>query len=310
MGTEERAGSGDRARSRSSLAQRLRAMVPTSALGLAGLLFAMSIASASTGAILYAYYEYRLGNTEDRVEEFESGFTDAVAGAVEQIGVERDSAIGQVQSQLDELERFAASGETLAGILDAAQPSVWFVSTLDEAGQPSVGSAFVVFSDSEQSFLLASHTTIRAATQSPGPRITVRKGDDEVEADLLSWDVGNDLALLDIDRPGLPALTWAPSDPPLQIGDRVFVVSGLGAAGGGISQGFVADVSANGIQHDAPVGAAFQGGPLLSSSGQVLASASRAYSPLGFSPEAVFFGVPIRNACAEVLTCPDGNQPG
>jgi S1-C subfamily serine protease len=139
----------------------------------------------------------------------------------------------------------------------------------------------------------------------------VRKGDEELPVELTSWDPANDLALLTLDRPNLPALKWAPTDPPLQIGDRVFVVSGLGAAGGSISQGFVADVSANGIQHDAPVGAAFQGGPLLSSNGEVLALASRAYAPLGFAPEAVFFGVPIRTSCAEVIRCPDPNtQPG
>ncbi|MCU1498193.1 MAG: hypothetical protein JWM47_2146, partial [Acidimicrobiales bacterium] len=89
------------------------------------------------------------------------------------------------------------------------------------------------------------------------------------------------------------------------------VVSGLGGAGGAISQGFVAGVSAEGIQHDSPVGAAFQGGPLLNSNGQVLAVASRSYAPLGFSPEAVFFGVPIRSSCAKVIKCPDGQtQPG
>jgi S1-C subfamily serine protease len=185
------------------------------------------------------------------------------------------------------------------------------VSTLDEAGQPSVGSAFVVFSDGEQSFLLASFHTVRAATRSPAPEITVRKGDEELGVELTSWDPANDLALLTLDRPNLPAIAWAPTDPPLEIGDRVFVVSGLGAAGGSISQGFVADVSANGIQHDAPVGAAFQGGPLLNSNGEVLAVSSRAYAPLGFSPEAVFFGVPIRTSCAEVIRCPDPNtQPG
>ena len=216
-----------------------------------------------------------------------------------------------MQSQLDELEKFAASGETLASLLESAAPSVWFVSTLDQAGQPSVGSAFVAFSDSEQSFLLASFHTVRAATQSPAPDITVRKGDDQIRATLTSWDPGNDLALLTVDRPSLPALRWAPTDPPLQIGDRVFVVSGLGAAGGAISQGFVADVSATGIQHDSPVGAAFQGGPLLNSKGEVVALASRAYSPLGFAPEAVFFGVPIRTSCAAVLRCPDpSTQPG
>lgn len=289
----------------------IRRLVPTTALGLAGLLFFMSIASAFTGAVLYAFYAYRLGQTEDRVDAFQAGFEDQVDEAVGRIGTERDAAVGAVQSQLDDLEKFAASGETLSTLLDKTSPSVWFVSTLDEAGQPSVGSAFVVFSDAEQSFLLASYTTVRAATQEPAPRITIRKGDDELPVELTSWDPANDLALLTVDRPQLPALKWAASDPPVQVGDRVFAVSGLGAAGGSISQGFVADVSANGIQHDAPVGAAFQGGPLLTSAGEVLAVASRAYSPLGFAPEAVFFGVPIRSSCTEVLHCPeDGAQPG
>jgi S1-C subfamily serine protease len=280
-------------------------LMPTSALGLAGLLFCMSIASAFSGAVLYAFYEYRLGKTEDRVDAFEAGFEEKVDEAVGRIDTERDAAVGAVQSQLDDLEKFAASGETLNSLLEKSAPSVWFVSTLDEAGQPSVGSAFVVFSDGEQSFLLASFNTVRAATQAPAPEITVRKGDEELPVELTSWDPANDLALLTLDRANLPALQWAPTDPPLQIGDRVFVVSGLGAAGGSISQGFVADVSANGIQHDSPVGAAFQGGPLLNSAGEVLAVASRAYSPLGFAPEAVFFGVPIRTSCNEVIRCPD-----
>lgn len=288
-----------------------RRILPDTALGLATVLFCMGIASAFTGAVLYAFYEYRLGETEDRVEIFEARFDDAVDEALSRIGDERDIAVGQVQGQLDELERFAASGETLAGLLEQSSPSVWFVSTRDEAGQPSVGSAFVVFSDGQQSFLLASFNTVRANTQEPTPGITVRKGDEELGASLTAWDPANDLALLTVDKPDLPALTWASNDPPLQIGDRVFVVSGLGAAGGSISQGFVADTSANGVQHDAPVGAAFQGGPLLSSAGEVIGVASRTYSPLGFSPEAVFFGVPIRNSCASVIRCPEGDgQPG
>lgn len=310
MATTEDAGAAGHARAGEggSLLQRT---LPKTALGLAGLLFCMSVASAFTGAVLYAFYEYRLSKTDDRVDEFQASFESRVDEAVGRIGEERDTAVAAVQSQLDDLEKFAASGETLSSLLEKAAPSVWFVTTLDEAGQPSVGSAFVVFSDGEQSFLLTSFTTIRAATRNPAPRITVRKGEEEVPVELASWDQPNDLALLTLDKPNLPALKWAPTDPPLQVGDRVFVVSGLGAAGGSISQGFVADVSGTGIQHDSPVGAAFQGGPLLNSAGEVLAVASRAYSPLGFAPQAVFFGVPIRTSCTEVLRCPDENtQPG
>jgi S1-C subfamily serine protease len=284
--------------------------LPRTALGIALVLFCMSVASAFTGAVLYAYYEYRLGKTEERVDEFEATFAQRMDRAVERIARERDDAVAQVRSQLDELERFSASGETLAGLLDTAQPSVWFVSTSDPNGSPSAGSAFVAFSDDTQSFLLTSHTTVRAATTDPGPEVIVRKGDDELRAELTAWDPANDLALLVVDRGELPALTWAPTEPPLRVGDRVFAVSGLGGSGGSVTQGFVAGVSAEGLQHDAPIGAAFQGGPLLNSQGEVVAVASRTYAPLNFETESVFFGVPVRNACAEVVRCPEDGQPG
>jgi S1-C subfamily serine protease len=284
----------------------LRRAMPTTALGLAFALFCASVASALTGAVLYAYYEYRLGQTEDRVDAFEASFEDQVDAALEEITKERDAAVGQVQTQLDDLEKFAASGETLQGLLEKVSPSVWFVETRDEGGQPSVGAAFVVFSDAEQSFLATSLRAVRANTQQPTPGIQVVKGEERLDATLVRWDEPNDLALLSIPKASLPRLKWAPADPPPQVGDRVFVVSGLGGGGGAVSQGFIAGVSSQGVQHDAPVGAAFQGGPLVTSSGEVLAMASRAYSPTGFAPEAVFFGVPIRNSCTSLITCPDG----
>lgn len=311
MATEKAVGAAAHSRTRAEREGFWKRIVPTTALGLAGVLFFMSIASAFTGAVLYAFYEYRLGQTQDKVDAFQASFEGKVKDAIGRIDSERDTAVGAVQNELSDLQKFAASGETLSSLLDKTAPSVWFVSTLDEAGQPSVGSGFVVFSDSSQSFLLTSYATVRAATQKPAPKITLRKGDQQLAAQLTSWDPANDLALLTLDKPSLPALEWAPKDPPLQVGDRVFVVSGLGAAGGAISQGFVADVSADGIQHDSPVGAAFQGGPLLNSAGKVVAVASRTYSPLGFAPQAVYFGVPIRTSCKQVIRCPDPNtQPG
>ena len=307
MATDERAGAADGADGDPRGPRGLfRRAMPTTALGLAFALFCASVASALTGAVLYAYYEYRLGQTEDRVDEFEAGFVGDVEAALEEIKSERDAAVAQVQTQLDDLEKFAASGETLQGLLEQVSPSVWFVETRDEGGQPSVAAAFVAFSDAEQSFLITSLRAVRANTQQPVPGIQVVKGDERLEGSLVRWDDGNDLALLSIPKASLPRLEWAPADPPPQVGDRVFVVSGYGGGGGAVSQGFIAGVSSQGVQHDAPVGAAFQGGPLVNSAGEVLGVASRAYSPTGFAPEAVFFGVPIRNSCASLITCPEG----
>ncbi|CAN5806119.1 hypothetical protein BH24ACT3_BH24ACT3_15550 [soil metagenome] len=288
----------------------VRVLVPRSASGMAAIVFFMGIASAFTGTVLFAYYENRLDATEREVSDFAGGFEESLESARQVIETEQAEAVTEIRGQLDELEEFSATGETLDQLVEQVGPGVWFVATLGDAGEPSVGSAFVVFSDTDRSYLLTSYHVVRAATRAPGPDISLRKGDEELPAELITWEEGRDLALLAIDRVDLPRLEWAEGSPAVETGDRVLAFSGLGAAGAEVTQGFVADVSANGIQHDAAVGAAFQCGPLVDSDGRVLGVTSRTYTPLGFDPLAVFFAVPIRDACAEVLSCPDGDPAG
>jgi S1-C subfamily serine protease len=315
MGSEGDAdgdGRNDRHADDGDAASRLRRALPDTALGLAGLLFVMSLAAAFSGAVLYAYYESRQEATSNRVEEFFRDYNKSIDDARKTIQSEGDHAKQDIRNQLDELQKFAASGETLNGLLSKAAPSVYFVSTLDQAGGPSVGSAFVVFADSQQSFLLTSYTTVQAATQNPGPGITLRKqGQDDIDATLFTWDPDHDVALLSVNVANLPALNWISGDAPPRVGDRLFAISGLGSSGAAITQGFVADVSTDGIQHDVPVGTQFQGGPLINSDGEVVAIASRTYSPLHFNPQSVLFAPLVRTACDTVLRCPEGTpQPG
>lgn len=284
----------------------LQRRLPRTILGLATLLFFMGLAAALTGAILYAYYESRLETTERALDEFIDSYTDEFDAARTELQAERDEALRQIDDTLDELDQFAAGGETLSALLDGAAPSVFFVETLDDTGAPSVGSAFVVFADGEQSFLLTDLAVVRAATAQPGPSITLRKGDQAVDAELFTWDDAAGLALLRVGVPQLPALPFVDDPSSVQPGDRVFVISGLGSRGASISQGTVADAAGNAIQHDAGVGAAHRGGPLLDADGAVIGVASRTYAPLGFDPLAVFFAPPIRVACDTVIRCPDG----
>lgn len=280
-------------------------ILPDTILGLASLLFFMSIAAAFSGAALFAYYRFELDETRQRVVEVESAIADQVEAGKQILEQDTAEATAEIDALLDELEQFAASGQTLDELLEGVAESVFVVSTLDENGQASVGTAFVLFSDSERSFLLTSYTTIRAATASPGPAVTVRNGGNDVAVSLNSWDPGRDLALLVAEEaPNLPPIEVAAASD-VTTGDRLFAVSGLGGEGASIVQGTVTDVAANAIAHDVPVGIQFQGGPMLTSSGQLIAISSRAYAPLGFPPDSVFFGVPVREACAEVVQCPD-----
>ncbi len=287
-------------------------LLPRTVLGMTVLLLMASLGAAFSGTVLYAYYEYRLNKNEQRITNFINSFDKQFKGAINAIDTEREDAKSQIKRQLAPLQQVAAEGSTLDNLLKKVAPSVWFVHTLDENGQPSVGSAFVVASDSNQTLLLTSFNTVRAATHQPGPAVAVSQGGQDTKVQLWTWQQDKDLALLILQKPNQPRLNWSEDSPPVKTGDRVFAVSGLGASGGSITQGLVSDQSGTAITNDAQVGQAFQGGPVINSKGDVVAVASRAYAPLGFPSDGVFFSVPIRAACDQVLRCPSGtpNAPG
>lgn len=281
-------------------------LLPRSVLGITALILSTSLGAAFSGAVLYAYYEFRKDASDEQAQEFAETFAERLDTAVDIIEAEGEQARQAVRDELKPLEQLAATGETLERLRNDASQSVFFVSTLGEDGGPSVGTAFVVFSDAEQTFLLTSLATVRASTREPRPPLRVRQGGEEIDARLVSWeeDGAHDLALLSIARGNLERLPWAEGDPVIGVGERVFAVSGLGAGGGAVSQGLVGDVSGAGIQHDAPIGPQFQGAPLLNSNGEVVGVASRVYAPLGFAPDAVWFAPVIQRACEQVLSCP------
>lgn len=285
-------------------------LVPRTVLGIATILLAASIGAALSGVCLYAYYAHRLDQSDTVNKQLASDFSKTFDNATKTIQADGQNARSDIQKELQPLRQLAAGGDVLTGLQKNVGPSVWFVQTQDSAGQPSVGSAFVVASDNNTTLLLCSFATVTAATRQPGPQITVSRGTDQEKATLWTWQPERDLALLILQKGNQPKLAFAPTSPPLAIGQRIFSVSGTGGSGNAITQGFVADVSANGIQHDVAIGQAFQGAPLVNDAGEVVAISSRQYAPLGFTSDGVFFGIPSRAACEKVLKCPNGDPSG
>jgi S1-C subfamily serine protease len=290
----------------------LRARVlPRTVLGLAMLILAASMGAAFSGAVLYSYYQYRAQKTDDRVNALIAGYKSAFDKASGDLAAQANTAKGEINSQLGPLRDLQASSQTLQTLIKKVAPSMWFVHTLDTNGQPSVGSAFAVASAPGQTLLLTSYTTVLAATRKPGPDLFIRQGTTETKVNVWTWDERYDLALIILPTGGVPVLPAAATPP--TIGDRVYAASGLGSLGSSATDGIVTDVSASGIQHSAPIGTAFQGGPLLNAAGQVVAVSSRNYEPLNFASDAVWFAPFTQSACAKVLQCPSGNlggQPG
>ncbi|HZU72076.1 MAG TPA: serine protease [Acidimicrobiales bacterium] len=285
-------------------------LLPRSLMGLVALILAAAVGAAFSGTVLFAYYSFELNKANQRIASYVNGFNNRYKTATATITAETSQGKSQIQAALQPLLKLQAGGNQLQNALNSAQPAVWFVHTLDDSGQPSVGSAFVVAADSNQSLLVTSYTTVQAATRTPAPAVYVRKGGDDLRATVWTWDPANDLALLIVDRPNMAKLNFAPPDPGLHVGDRVYAVSGLGGSGASITGGFVADVSSGLIQDDAAVGAGGQGGPVLDANGTVVGIASLNYHPLGFTSTGVYFTVPISNACSHILRCPGGTIGG
>jgi S1-C subfamily serine protease len=287
-------------------------VLPRSVLGIASLILAFAVGAGFSGVVLFSYYQYKLNQTNQRVNTLVSGYKKQFANAEGDLAAAVAAAKLNIQNQLRAVQQLQAGPAALAALVKQVAPSVFFVHTLDVSGQPSVGSAFVVSSNGTQSLLLTSYTTVQAATRSPAPPIFIRQGSTDVQVTLRSWDPQYDLALLVLVVPQgtLRPLTAAVPSPGPTPGDRIYAVSGLGTAGASIAQGTVVDASADGIAEDAAIGAAFQGGPLVNQSGQVVAVASRSYAPLGFTSDGVWFAPYVEAACNKVLICPSGTLAG
>ncbi len=275
------------------------------------MILAFSIGACLSGVALYSYYEYKMTNTEGRIANYIGGFDERFRTASDTIDAEKQNAQAAVQKELEPLRQFQSEGGTVAALVQKVGASVWFVQTLDENGAPSVGTAFVVESNGQNATMVTSFTTVRAATRAPGPDIFVTKGNERIKANLDNWVEGKDIAVLTVPRGNVPKLAFAPPSKAPRVGDRTFVASGLASAGAAVTQGFISDVSAGAIQEDAAVGTAYQGGPLLNSDGEVVGVASIRYAPFGFpSGGGVWFALPIRDTCAELLRCPADNNAG
>jgi S1-C subfamily serine protease len=281
-------------------------ILPRTVIGVVLLMLAASIGFAFGGTILFAYYQHRTDKLEKAVDKFTKGFEERFQKAVDDIDKEKEDAKAEVRKEIEPIKELRASGETLRSLVDKVKDSIYLVETQDEFGRPQAGSAFVVTSDAEKSYLVTSLTVVKASTRKPGPGITLRKGNERIDATLWTWHEERDLALLIVNKGSLPRVKWAAADQQPQYGERIFDVAGVGGAGGSITQGFVADVSAAGIMHDAAVTGPFAGGPILNSKAEVLGVGAPGYTPLGFTSDRVTFAPYIRTACEKILKCPAG----
>jgi len=273
------------------------------------LIFAMvGMAFGASGAFWWAHFNTQVAQLRDDTKDFEQ----REQGAAAAIDAQRNQALTQVNDALAPLSGVLADAKTVQ-LAQSFSPSVWFVSTYDDAGLPSVGSAFALVSDDNEALMVTSFGVIRAATLNPGPEIKVSKitkdGSEEIKAELWATDEQHDLALLLVKRGGIPVLEWATDDVQAKAkGSRVYAVSGYGGDGAALSPGMVLSTSAEGFQHTASIGSHFRGGPMITSDGKITGVASLDYRPGNFDPGEVHFSIPINTVCTKVMECGGGQK--
>ena len=284
--------------------KRRHRILPRTVIGTVLLLVALAVGAAFAGTVLYTWYDFRLKETQESVEQFTTEFESRFQEASAQITRQREEAEASIEERLVPLRELTEESTSTTELAADIAPSVFFVRTLDEDGRSSAGSAFVVGSDSNKSYLVTSYAVVQASTREPGPGITLTASDREIEATLWQWEESTDMAVLTVDDPDLPVLPWASQELARNpIGTRIYAGGGLGSQGASVSPGLVIDVSAVGLQHTAAVGTAYRGGPVLTGNGEVLGMVSTDYAPLNFEPGGLTFAPNIVAACDGLLDC-------
>jgi len=109
-------------------------------------------------------------------------------------------------------------------VAEAVTPSVVTVDVGGPGAGPrptSLGSGVIYTSDG---YIITNHHVIEAALDEELP-VTVRlSSGDILDAEIIGSDELNDLAILKVDRDGLPAINFRPEDEPLRVGETVIAV--------------------------------------------------------------------------------------
>ncbi len=285
--------------------KRRHRILPRTVIGTSAMLLAFAVGVGASGAGFYAYYDDRLAENEREitsfVEGFDQQFTDAT-GALEDMRV---SSVDDVRAELGPLAEFASDARGVIELPALVGPSVWTVETLDDRGAISVGSAFAVTGHNGGTALVTSLDLVRSSTVAPSPSISLIKGDQRAEATLWAWDETHDLALIVTTTPITPLALADPASQTSSLGGRVFAISGAGGQGATATPGVLVDRSSQGIQHTAPLGTFFVGGPMVDGEGRVLGMASTAYQPMGVSGGAVAQSPDVVAICSVLLVCDD-----
>jgi S1-C subfamily serine protease len=174
--------------------------------------------------------------------------------------------------------------------------------SVDLSGSGALGSGVIYRSDG---FIITNHHVIEGAA---AVEVLLANGD-RLEAEIVGSDVLNDLAVLRVDRTGLPAIDLRPDDEPLRVGETVVAIGSPFGLDATVTSGIISalnrdlrvpngnDVIPAVIQTDAAINPGNSGGALVDLQGRLVGINTAIVSRTGVN-QGVGFAVSVQQAVA------------
>ena len=277
------------------------------------------------GALASVYY----GQKVEQLEQETARSRRQLAGAVREVDTTAEDALRAIREEVssvrDELARRPPLADAgAAGLVvvrssivhtPAPPPPVAGPGGTPVPAPPPVASteiryasAVAVIYDAGTGWFVTTYEVV-ADPDDPGEavrQVQVIVGGQTIDADVHSWQVERDLALLRADGiDQLRVADWRPPEEALTAGDRVFA-AGLTSDGHLLQVGGAIILSdSDGIVTDAPMLDVLDGGALIDGDGRLVAIVSAEYTPFGSDIATM---VPVRTLCERLIQCAAGDE--
>lgn len=264
-------------------------------------IFPLFVMVALLGAVLIGglatlYYGQQVGDLQATTTRARENLDEVVDDVSQQSKKARRDISRQVNQARDEFSRDSP-------IQSPAGAGVYAVSATQPDGEVRVGSAFTVFSDANESYLLTTYSLIATGDGGAVDTVDLFLSSDASTVPVHSFDADRDLAVLIAEGGPLPVLDWRPPDEPVKRGDAVYAVGIAGPGMPAVVPGRVASNRDLAIVPDVPLNEFLAGGPLVDGAGRIVAISSLEYAPFGEVDGTLVYAPPIRLSCEVLVDC-------
>ncbi len=264
-------------------------------------IFPLFVMAALLGAVLIGglatlYYGQQVSDLEETTARARKNLDDVVGDVTTSAKQARRDINKQVNQARDEFSRNSP-------VDSPASAGVYAVTAEHPGGEVRVGSAFTVFSNASETFLLTSYAMVATEDGGAVETVDVFLPEQTLTVPVHSFDRERDLSILIAQGGPLPVQEWRPVDEPVQRGDAVYAVGIAGPGTPTVLQGRVAGNSDLAIIPDIPINEFLAGGPLVDGAGRVVAISSLEYAPFGAVDGTLVYAPPIRLSCEVLVDC-------